>query len=140
VLRGGFDAVEAGRRGDLERAQQGLDVGAQLGGLAHDRVLALVLDLSVAKISFAPGSLTILVGFGGLARPCFVLRRWPSVASLQSSVRGGSTDWPTIFPSATCTTALIDRLVHHSEIISIEGESYRKREAEQARSSLWPKK
>jgi hypothetical protein len=27
------------------------------------------------------------------------------------------------------TTALIDRLVHHSEIISIEAESYRKREA-----------
>jgi len=40
-------------------------------------------------------------------------------------------DWPTIFPNAACTTALIDRLVHHSEIISIEGESYRKREAEQ---------
>ena len=39
-------------------------------------------------------------------------------------------DWPTIFPNAACTTALIDRLVHHSEIISIEGESYRKREAE----------
>jgi DNA replication protein DnaC len=37
------------------------------------------------------------------------------------------TDWPTIFPNAACTTALIDRL---SEIISIEGESYRKREAE----------
>ena len=39
-------------------------------------------------------------------------------------------DWPTIFPNAACTTALIDRLVHHSEIISVEGESYRKREAE----------
>ena len=39
-------------------------------------------------------------------------------------------EWPTIFPNAACTTALIDRLVHHSEIISIEGESYRKREAE----------
>ncbi len=38
-------------------------------------------------------------------------------------------DWPTIFPNAACTTALIDRLAHHSEIISIEGESYRKREA-----------
>jgi hypothetical protein len=28
--------------------------------------------------------------------------------------------------------ALIDRLTHHSEIIAIDGESYRKREAEQA--------
>lgn len=38
-------------------------------------------------------------------------------------------DWPTVFPNAACTTALIDRLVHHSEIISIEGKSYRAREA-----------
>ncbi len=44
-------------------------------------------------------------------------------------------DWPTIFPNAACTTALIDRLVHHSEIISIEGESYRKREAEAAKNT-----
>jgi DNA replication protein DnaC len=39
-------------------------------------------------------------------------------------------EWPTIFPNAACTTALIDRLVHHAEIISIEGKSYRAREAE----------
>ena len=38
--------------------------------------------------------------------------------------------WNTVFPNAACATALIDRLTHHSEIISIEGESYRKREAE----------
>jgi DNA replication protein DnaC len=40
------------------------------------------------------------------------------------------TDWPTIFPNAACTTALIDRLVHHSEIISIEGRELSQREAE----------
>ena len=40
-------------------------------------------------------------------------------------------DWPTVFPNAACTTALIDRLVHHSEIISMEGKSYRAREAEE---------
>lgn len=38
--------------------------------------------------------------------------------------------WPTIFPNATCATALIDRVVHHADIIVIEGESYRAREAE----------
>jgi DNA replication protein DnaC len=31
--------------------------------------------------------------------------------------------------------ALIDRLTHHAEIITIEGESYRKREAEQAQKA-----
>lgn len=44
-------------------------------------------------------------------------------------------EWPTIFPNAACTTALIDRLVHHSEPISIEGKSYRAREAEEKRLS-----
>jgi DNA replication protein DnaC len=39
-------------------------------------------------------------------------------------------DWPTVFPNATCATALIDRLVHHAEIIAVEGDSYRRREAE----------
>ena len=39
-------------------------------------------------------------------------------------------DWPTIFPNAACATALIDRLIHHAEIIAIEGDSYRLREAE----------
>ena len=42
-------------------------------------------------------------------------------------------DWPTIFPNATCTTALIDRVIHHADIITIEGESYRRREAEEAK-------
>ena len=38
-------------------------------------------------------------------------------------------EWPKIFPGAACTTALIDRVVHHADIITIEGKSYRLREA-----------
>ena len=44
-------------------------------------------------------------------------------------------DWPTIFPNATCATALIDRIVHHADIIPIEGDSYRRREAESSTKS-----
>jgi len=44
-------------------------------------------------------------------------------------------DWPTIFPNASCVTALIDRLTHHAEICLIEGKSYRWREAEEARQA-----
>lgn len=48
--------------------------------------------------------------------------------------------WDTVFPNAACAVALIDRLTHHAEIITIEGESYRKREAEQAqRAKQTPK-
>jgi DNA replication protein DnaC len=42
----------------------------------------------------------------------------------------GFSDWPTIFPNASCTVALIDRVIHHADILAIEGESYRRREAE----------
>ena len=43
--------------------------------------------------------------------------------------------WDTIFPNASCAVALIDRLTHHAEILTIEGESYRKREAELAQKA-----
>jgi DNA replication protein DnaC len=39
-------------------------------------------------------------------------------------------DWPSIFPNATCATALIDRVIHHADVIAIKGKSYRLREAE----------
>jgi DNA replication protein DnaC len=38
-------------------------------------------------------------------------------------------EWGEVFPNAACVVSLIDRLVHHSEIIAIEGESYRMKEA-----------
>jgi len=48
-------------------------------------------------------------------------------------------EWHTIFPNATCASALVERIVHHADIVKIEGESYRLREsktdAEQRRES-----
>jgi DNA replication protein DnaC len=43
-------------------------------------------------------------------------------------------DWPSIFPSATSAIALIDRVIHHADVTAIEGDSFRKREAEADRS------
>lgn len=43
--------------------------------------------------------------------------------------------WDTIFPNASCAVALIDRLTHHAEIIAIEGESYRLRDAERSQKA-----
>ena len=40
------------------------------------------------------------------------------------------TDWNKIFPNAACATALIERIVHHADIVTIEGESYRVRESQ----------
>lgn len=47
-------------------------------------------------------------------------------------------EWPTIFPNAATATALIDRLVHHAEILTIEGDSYRRRVAEAKRRPSRP--
>lgn len=33
---------------------------------------------------------------------------------------GVFSDWPTIFPNATRAAALIDRTVHHADVIAIE--------------------
>jgi DNA replication protein DnaC len=41
-------------------------------------------------------------------------------------------EWRDIFPSATCVVSLIDRLVHRSEIINVDGDSYRLKEAMEA--------
>lgn len=41
-------------------------------------------------------------------------------------------EWNTVFPNASCAVALVERLTHHSEIIAIEGDSYRRRDAEAA--------
>jgi len=39
--------------------------------------------------------------------------------------------WNEVFPNASCVVSLIDRLVHHSEVIAIEGKSYRMKEAKE---------
>jgi DNA replication protein DnaC len=38
-------------------------------------------------------------------------------------------DWSAIFPNAASASALVDRLTHHSNVVVIKGESYRKHEA-----------
>jgi len=40
-------------------------------------------------------------------------------------------DWNEVFPNATSVVTLVDRLVHHAEIVQLEGESYRRKEAQE---------
>lgn len=40
-------------------------------------------------------------------------------------------EWSDVFPNAACVVALIDRLVHHAEILALHGESYRHKEAQE---------
>lgn len=40
-------------------------------------------------------------------------------------------EWNQVFPNAVCIVALIDRLVHKCEVVEIQGESYRVKEAKE---------
>lgn len=40
-------------------------------------------------------------------------------------------EWGSVFPNAACVVTLVDRLLHKAEIITIEAESYRHREAKE---------
>lgn len=39
-------------------------------------------------------------------------------------------DWKDVFPNAACVVTLVDRLIHHAEIIAIAGDSFRLKDAQ----------
>jgi DNA replication protein DnaC len=47
-------------------------------------------------------------------------------------------EWSEVFPNAACVASLIDRLVHHAEILAIDGESYRLKEANERAQKTAP--
>jgi len=57
-----------------------------------------------------------------------VSRRYESKSTLITTNRPFA-EWHQVFPSAACVASLVDRLVHHAEIVAIDGESYRLKEA-----------
>ncbi len=40
-------------------------------------------------------------------------------------------DWGEVFPNAACVVSLVDRLMHRAEVVRIEGDSYRAKEAQE---------
>jgi len=66
-----------------------------------------------------------------------VSRRYERAATVVTTNLAFS-DWPRVFPNASCVAALVDRLTHHADIVLIEGQSYRKHEAEQRQKRRKP--
>jgi DNA replication protein DnaC len=60
-----------------------------------------------------------------------ITRRYQLRRPLVLTTNRTFSEWNQVFPNATCVVALIDRLVHRSEILSIDGESYRLKEAKE---------
>ena len=57
-----------------------------------------------------------------------VSRRYQNKSTLITTNRAFK-EWNEVFPNAACVVSLVDRLVHNAEIVAIEGESYRLKEA-----------
>jgi DNA replication protein DnaC len=57
-------------------------------------------------------------------------RRYESTSTVITSNRPFA-EWPEVFPNAACVVSMVDRLLHHAEIIAIEGKSYRLKEAQE---------
>ena len=121
----------------LSAAQLLLDLAAQESARALDRRLRyyakvglLVID-EIGFLAFDNRNADLLFQV--------VSRRYEK-KSLVLTTNLAFRDWPSIFPNATCATALIDRVVHHADVIAIEGDSYRAREAEDSAKARRSKK
>jgi DNA replication protein DnaC len=60
-----------------------------------------------------------------------VTRRYEKNKSIVLTTNKPFAEWPTVFPNAACVVTLVDRLLHRAELIAIEGDSYRLREAQE---------
>lgn len=59
-----------------------------------------------------------------------VSRRYEKKSTIITTNKSFS-GWNEVFPNAACVVSLIDRLVHHAEILEIQGNSYRLKEAQE---------
>jgi DNA replication protein DnaC len=57
-------------------------------------------------------------------------RRYEQKTTIVTTNRAFS-EWHEVFPNAACVVSLVDRLVHHAEIVTIDGDSYRMKEAQE---------
>jgi DNA replication protein DnaC len=60
-----------------------------------------------------------------------LINRRYEVASTLITTNKAFANWSEVFPNAACVVSMVDRLVHHAEIIAIDGKSYRLKEAQE---------
>jgi DNA replication protein DnaC len=64
-----------------------------------------------------------------------VTRRYEAQRPILVSTNKAFNDWSEVFPHAACTVTLVDRLVHRSEILEIDADSYRLKEAKERQAT-----
>ncbi len=60
-----------------------------------------------------------------------VTRRYEKNKSIVLTTNKPFAEWPSVFPNAACVVTLVDRLLHRAEMVAIEADSYRLREAQE---------
>jgi len=70
-----------------------------------------------------------------------VTRRYEALKPVVLTTNKPFSEWPDVFPHAACVVTLVDRLIHRCEVLHIEGQSYRAKEAKEraaAKKALKP--
>lgn len=60
-----------------------------------------------------------------------ITRRYEAQKPVVLTTNKPFSEWPDVFPHAACVVTLVDRLIHRCEVIPIEGQSYRAKEAKE---------
>lgn len=119
-------AAQSGRRiyyGTLADLIQSLEDAQQAGrGLQRMRTLVFPSLLIVDEIGYLPISRTGAMLFFQL-----ISRRYERASTVLTSNKSFE-EWGEIFGDEVMAAALIDRLVHHSHLVNIRGNSYRMRQ------------
>jgi DNA replication protein DnaC len=56
--------------------------------------------------------------------------RYPKLSTVVTTNKSFQ-EWGEVFPNAACVVTLVDRLMHKAEVVVIEGDSYRAKEAQE---------
>jgi DNA replication protein DnaC len=64
-----------------------------------------------------------------------VTRRYEEHRAIVLTTNKPFGEWTQVFPNAACVVTLVDRLLHRAELIDIDGESYRLKEAKERAAS-----
>jgi len=128
----GYQAVLAGHTAVFTTAGQLL---GEMAALDSDSALrrklrqyaapdVLVID-EVGYLSFSNRAADLLFEL--------ISRRYQTKSTVVTTNKAFA-DWGEVFPNAACVVSLIDRLMHRAEVVRIEGDSYRAKEAQERES------
>jgi DNA replication protein DnaC len=88
--------------------------------LRHYTAPALLLIDEVGYLSYSNRHADLLFEL--------ISRRYQQKSTLVTTNRPFA-EWSDVFPNAACVVSMVDRLMHNAEVVAIDGESYRVKEA-----------